>query len=151
MPDQKTDDSEPERERPDKPSEYTYRDYREEVEASATVALDAMEEYPEDFETLHDAIHYATEGDSRYTNYGHMLMTVLLSDQNPEAPDYSERWQAFTDLSNDPTWAECVSEMARVCYYSDVFAQATRLQAKRDHPEHANTDPDDCPTCAVEA
>jgi len=110
----------------EKPSEMTYRDYMEHVETAADVALEAMEEYPPDFRDISDGIHYAIDGSRLIHNYGYMLMTVLLSDNSPEDPDYCERWQMYVDLKNDPTWSDCVSEMAYVCHYSDVMANIKR-------------------------
>lgn len=111
-------------ERPEKPSEYTFRDYRHEVEIAGEVALDAMRDCPEDNETLDDAVWYAIEGSTRYINYGHMLMTVLLSDQNPDVPDYCAAWHH--NVSDPERWASAVQEMARVCYYSDVYDWCVR-------------------------
>lgn len=120
-----------------KPSEWTYLEYRQDVELAASVAIEARNEYPEDFGTLDEAVRYAIEGDSRFTNYGHMLMTVLLSDTDPDAPDYGERWQARADLGGDPTWPDLVGEMARVCYYSDVVEQMGRkLHDDGDEPDN---------------
>lgn len=105
----------------DKPSEMTYRHYREHVETAGETALNAYIEWHEDYPELHEAVEYAIEGDRLVHNYGYMLMTVLLSDQSPESPEYCERWSAYVDLCADPTWSDCVSQMAYVCYYSDVM------------------------------
>lgn len=124
------------RKTPDKPREYEYRDYKQEVETAGESALDAHLSHEDD---LHKAIEYGISGSSRFTNYGHMLMTVLLSDQSPENPDYSEPWSQFIDFDSDPTWADVVGQMARVCYYSDVMDYVK--QELEERPEEDLEDP----------
>lgn len=118
----------------EKKSDLTYRNYRSHVETAAQVAVDAMEGndgwVPEEEE--YQAVEYAIQGSTMFTNRGLMLMTVLLSDQDPDMPDYEESWTSFVDPSSDPTWTDCVSEMARVCYYSDVFDRFKRLREDDD-------------------
>jgi hypothetical protein len=133
--------------RPDKPQEYTYRDYMAEVQGAAEVAVDALE--GDDPTDMRQAVTYATNGgDHRYINYGHMLMTVLLSDTMPDNPKYCEAWHHFVE--DEERWASVVQEMAWVCYYSDVFERALRIQAERDHPAHVSTEPDDCKLCIMD-
>ena len=112
--------------KPDTPSFYTWSDYIADVKLSGEVALEKMEHDPS--MDIHDAVDEAIAGDERIDNYGHMLMTVLLSEQSPESPDYTERWQMFADVGEDSTWSELVSEMAYVCYYSDVMDWIKRKQ-----------------------
>jgi len=106
----------------DKPSEMTYRDYREHVE---TAAETAVEEYGLEHDgEIYEAIEYAVDGSQLVNNYGYMLMTVLLSDKNPDQPDYCSPWDLYVDFSNEPSWSDAVSAMAYVCYYSDVMEKA---------------------------
>jgi hypothetical protein len=133
------------RERPDKPQEYTYRDYMAEVKVAAEVAVDADE--ADDHTDMNHAVKYAIRGSQRTKNYGHMLMTVLLSDTMPDNPKYCDPWHKH--VSDWERWASVVEEMAWVCYYSDVLERALRIQAERDHPAHVSTDPDDCVDCML--
>jgi len=112
----------------DTPTDMTYRDYMEHVETAAKSVIINTEDYPEDFDDIHDAVWQTVDGARLVNNYGYMMMTVLLSDQNPDRPDYCEPWTVYVDLSNDPTWSDAVSAMAYVCYYSDVMDKVKRLQ-----------------------
>lgn len=111
----------------EKPSDMTYREYREQVELAAEVALEAMNEYPEDWDSIDEAVRYAIRGDQLFSDYGYKLMTVLLSDTSPDSPDYCEPWDAYVDLSGEPSWSEAVSQMAWVCYYSDTYGKVCDL------------------------
>jgi len=111
----------------DKPSEMTYRHYREKVEFAAEVAYDRLEESASRHYDMHEAVHDTIDGDQLVMNYGYMLKTVLLSDQSPDSPDHSEPWTLYCDLS-DPSWADAVGAMAYVCYDSDVMEQMKRME-----------------------
>ena len=110
----------------DTPSEMTYRHYRENVELAAEAAYERLAEDPDYYDSLHDAIFEAIDGNQLVSNYGYMLKTVLLSDQSPDSPDYCEPWNVYCDLS-DPSWADAVGAMAYVCFYSDVYEQAKKM------------------------
>lgn len=116
----------------DKPSEMTYRHYRQNVETAAEAAYEAMADYPEDYDNLHDAVVSTVDGDYHINNYGYMLMTVLLSDQSPDSPDYCESWDVYCDLSNDPSWSDAVGAMAYVCFYSDVYEKLEQMRAEEE-------------------
>lgn len=118
-----TDDTE--ERRSDNPREWTYRDYHDSVGANVDAAEEALTEYPEDWETIHDVVTYAIDGDRFLHQGGFSLVTVLMSDQNPDRPDYTERWQSFVDFDADPTWSDVLQQMAYACLYSDVL---NRLQ-----------------------
>lgn len=113
--------------RPDKPTEWTYGDYMEVVDLSAEVAADMLVNYPEDYADPFEAVESAIQGDNRFATYGHALMTVLLSGQNPDHPDYTEPWDTFVTFDGEITWTDCIFQMARVCYYSDVMARLTEI------------------------
>lgn len=109
------------------PREETYSDYMSDVATAAEAALTEME----DDEALGEAeaAELAISGSQRITDYGHMLNTVLYSDQSPETPEYCAKWQDRMDTSNDDqTWDEYVSTMAQVCFYSDVREKMNRMQ-----------------------
>lgn len=102
------------------PMEATYRDYREHVELLAECAAEALAEHPDVNANEFDAVNEVLNGDRWHTNYGFMLATVMLSDQNPDSPDYCASWATYCGLA-DPTWADAVGAMAYVCLYSDVM------------------------------
>lgn len=117
----------------DRPSEMEYRHYHGHVETSAEVALNKLDEYPEDFANLHEAVESAIRGDRLVTTYGYSLMTVLLSDQRPDTPDYAEHWALYADLSDSrPSYGGVITAMAYVCYQSDVFRKAKRMMEDDD-------------------
>lgn len=117
----------------DRPSEMTYRHYKENVILHAEVTLKQMEAYPEDFDNLHDAVRQSIQGDPLVMNNGYQLMTILQSDTHPDTPDYCEPWAHYVDFSgNDTTASDCLTQMAYVCYYSDVFEKVKRLQEEDD-------------------
>ena len=122
----------------EKPSEMTYRHYTQHVETAAEVAIEAMEEYPEDYDNVHESVEYAVGGSQLIHNYGYMLMTVLLSDQDPDNPDYCSPWTVYAgchtdrDGELDISWSGAVTEMAYVCYYSDVMEKVKRMLEEDD-------------------
>lgn len=109
---------------PPEAKETDYATYRRQVETAAEEALDALNR--EDHQEPEEAVEYAIMESQRFIMPGHALMTIYLSDQDPDMPDYCQRWQAYVGLSDGPTWSECVTEMARVCYYSDVMDRLKR-------------------------
>ena len=111
---------------PDSPRFYMWSDYKADVKLYGEVAVEKMVE--DETLDVHDAVDEAIAGSQRIDNYGHMLMTVLLSNQSPECPDYCERWTFYADVSEDTTWSELVREMAYVCFYSDVMDWVKRKQ-----------------------
>lgn len=114
-------DDEPER-LPDKPTEWAYRDYCRAVEIHADAAREVLTDYPEDPDDIHDVVRYAIEGANLVTDRGFMLVTVLLSDQDPDRPDYMSEWRQFVDFNDDElSWSGAVQQMAYVCLYSDVM------------------------------
>lgn len=76
-------------------------------------------------------------------------MAVLLSDQDPDAPDYCEAWTSRADLSSRPTWGHIVRAMAEVCLYSDVVDYLTRCHDCHSRGYNYGDDGEevDCETC----
>ena len=109
-----------------KPSELNWDDYRSTVETSADAVEEKLDDYAEDYESLHEAIWETVDGDRWCTQYARSLMTVLLSPQNPDSPDYCEPWTTYVDLQGDPSYGEVVNAMAYVCLYSDVYEEVER-------------------------
>lgn len=109
----------------DRPTEWTYRQYRETVERHAEAILDELEEYPDEFDSIEAAIANSVDHSHTLIYPGWALAAVLLSDQDPDHPDYCEPWTAYADLT-DPTWPDVVGAMARACLYSDVFDHLKR-------------------------
>lgn len=110
-------------------SELTYRDYRDGVETTVEAVRERRDADPEAFDAdPHDHIHELVGEDWWHTTYGAALMAVLLSDTDPDAPDYCEPWTTYVDLSDprDLSWTDTVTAQAYVCYLSDVIDLAHR-------------------------
>ena len=120
----------------DNPRKATYRQYRQYVKTHADAAEEALAEYPEDFETAHEAVRHALQGAHWPNNGGLALVVNLMSHQDPDVPDYCGSWTQYVDLDSDPTWSEVVGAMARVCLESDVFEELDRRRQddERDFP-----------------
>lgn len=104
----------------------TFREYIETVEVHAEAVIEALDEYPEDFDNLHEAVRYAV-GDAQSVIYpAHALAVVRLSPQDPDDPEFGSGWREHLDLDARPSWGEVVGEMARVCLYSDVYGRVSR-------------------------
>lgn len=138
----------PEPEEAERPSEWTYREYRETVDLHAGSILDELDEYPTD--DLHRRISDSLEGAQSVIYPGWALMTVLLSDTDPDMPDYGPGWKERLDLGAGPSWGEAVGEMAYVCLYSDVMEWLKRCPDCRgmgDYYPEDSREKVDCETC----
>lgn len=100
-----------------KASELTYTDYRESIELAAEEIVNELEEY-DDYDNVHDAIHQMTESSDWIFTHGKNLMCVLLSDINPDNPDYTEGWNLYA--GDCDSWSDAVSAMAFTCMYNDI-------------------------------
>lgn len=114
----------------DKSYDMTFRGYREHVNTAAEIAIENYELNV--VEELSKAVEYAINGSNLIENYGYMLMTVLHSDQHPDQPEYCDPWTTYADLSDNPTSSDVISEMAYVCFYSDVMEKVKRMLEEDD-------------------
>lgn len=105
-----------------KPSEAMYQDYRDNVILNADVVEDNRLDYPDEYDDIHQSVWEVVDSDRWVTHYGWSLVTVLLSDQDPDHPDYCQSWDNYADLSNprELSWSSVVQAMAEVCLYSDI-------------------------------
>jgi len=103
-----------------RPHEETSRDYQRDVKSAAEAAYN--ESQADEFADPHEVVRYGVEGSPRINDYGYMLTTVLFSKQNPDNPDYGESWTQSVDFNaEDLRRSDCVEQMARACFYSDVM------------------------------
>lgn len=109
-----------------KPSEMEYSDYMENAEYAADAVIERMNEWEDSYGDLHEAVWEVVDSSKYVNNYGYNLSTVMLSDTNPDSPDYCEPWTTYADLSSDPSWSDVVTAMAYVCFYSDVVEHIKR-------------------------
>lgn len=113
--------------RPSNPREWTYQDYHNAVQTHAEAAREALDDYPEDFETEAEAVEYAIGGTDLIIDYGHMLVTVLMSDTDPDNPDYCSPWVVRAGaIDTETSWSEVVGHMAYTCVYDDVMGVLRR-------------------------
>lgn len=120
-------DTTPMNDRPSNPREWTREDYHSAIKIHAEAAEEALDEFPEDFETEAEAVEYAIGGTDLIIDYGQMLVTVLMSDTNPDNPDYCSPWLVRAGaIDTETTWAEIVGHMAYTCVYDDVMGVLRR-------------------------
>jgi hypothetical protein len=117
-----------------KPSEETYQDYRAIVEAYAESAIEEkLEDDRVNTPNVSEAVSKSVEGSKRYLNRGRALSTILLSEQNPDHPDYYPSWDARIDQTDDDlTSLDYIMAMAYVCFYSDVMDKVKRMREDND-------------------
>lgn len=109
------------------PREMTPREYHEHVTSVAEGAIEALEEYPEDFnDSTEQAVEYAIDGSNMIHNRGYRLITLFHTSQHPDNPEYAEEWSNRVN-TNDLTAGDALTQMAYACYYSDVMAKTIEL------------------------
>lgn len=134
----------------DKPTDWTFAQYRATVESHAETVIENLTSYPDDYEEPHHAVRQVVENAHAVTYPGWSLMTVLLSEQDPDDPEYWASWRELLDLDAGPSWSEIIRQMAYVCLYSDVYDHAARCPDCRGMGDFYPDDggpKQDCETC----
>lgn len=132
----------------DRPLDWTYQEYRETIKTHAETMIEEWAKSPDDTDDVHQALDQTLRDCHTLTFTGWAHMAVILSDQHPDHPDYSDGWTVYADLS-DPEYSGIIRAMARVCMKSDILEYLFTCQdcSGRGHTYDEEANEIECETC----